>query len=581
MFIRRSIITLFLLALVLGMGGCVMAENNKFGIHVTVPTDEDLKRAADLVNGPDGAYGYVTLVIQENNREPHYWQEIFNKLRELKLIPLIRLATQPEGENWRAPSPDDAKEWVDFLGKLNWITKERHVILFNEPNHGAEWGGNVDSTQYGKVAAAFAHELKKQSPDYEVMFAGVDLAAPESRPIYGDAYGFLQESLTEFCKYFTERGMACRDYIDAIASHAYPNPGFVGSPYDSGRTSIRGYQYEITWFESFIQKTLPVYITETGWDAYRLGQDTAASYLVIAFNNVWSQDPRIMAVTPFLLNYQGDPFLPFSFFSQGDTPLPLPKYTQMQALPKVIGTPEIIDTAILVADIPPRLVEESSYKISVAIKNTGQAIWEKGEYQVSLQTPDPKGFQISADSVVLPYLKPFETTYAQLKINTGMSEPIPSGKVSVVVRSSGKTVGSVIPKEVVMEPRPSLALQLTLMSKGLSTGSDFEVQIFDTSEHLVYKKSPVNVTLGRAQVSGVSNIIPGRTYRIVILKPYYLPRQVVMKLGVGENIVAFEPLLPFDFDQDGKFSTGDLKGLLLKNNDADKNFFEKMQLLLP
>lgn len=581
MTIRRTIMSLLFITLILSMGGRVMAENNKFGIHVTVPTDEDLKRAADLVNGETGAYGYVTLVIQENNREPHYWQEIFNKMRERKLIPLIRLATQPEGENWRAASAANAREWVDFLGKLNWVTRERHVMLFNEPNHASEWGGNVDPIQYGKVAAEFAYELKKQSPDYVIMLAGVDLAAPESRPVYGDAHIFLQDSIKVFCNFFSERGLACRDYVDAIASHSYPNPGFVGSPYDLGRTSIRGYQYEIAWYEDLMQKTLPVYITETGWNSYQLGQDTTASYFIAAFNDVWLPDPRVKAVTPFLLNYQGEPFLEFSFFSQGDTPEPFLKYVRLQSLPKVAGNPDIIDTATLAVDLPPRLVEESTYETPIAIKNTGQAIWEKGTYEVVLRTANTAEFQISAEPILLPKLKPFEITYVQFKIKTGTSKPAEKGKVSVVVRNKEKIITSTIPKEVTMEPRPSLALRLTLMSKGLSTGDDFEVQIFDAAEHLVYKKSPVNVTLGRAQVSGVSNIIPGRKYRIVVLKPYYLPRQTVMQLGVGENTIEFEPLLPFDFNQDGKFSVGDLKGLLLKSSNADKNFFEKMQLLLP
>lgn len=581
MSIRPIIIVLFLFTLVLNMGGHVLAENNKFGIHVTVPTDEDLKRASDLVNGDTGAYGYVTLVIQENNREPNHWQEIFDKLRERKLIPLIRLATQPEGENWRAPGASDAKEWAHFLGKLNWVTKQRHVIIFNEPNHASEWGGDVNPTTYGKVAAEFAYELKKQSPDFVVMLAGLDLAAPESRPVYGDAYVFLQESLTEFCAVFTEKGLACRDYVDAIAAHSYPNPGFVGSPYDAGRTSIRGYQYEIVWFESLLEKTLPVYITETGWDSRQLGQETVASYFVTAFTNVWLQDPRVKAVTLFLLNYQGEPFLQFSFFSQGDTPEPFPKYTQIQAMAKETGAPEIINTALVSADLPPKVVEESLYEIPILVKNTGQAIWEKGTYEIVLETPSSPDFQMHAEPVFLPKLKPFDKTHVQLKISTGRNNPAQSGFVSVSLRYKGTVIGSTIPKNVKMEFRPSLSLQLTLMSKGLSTGDDFEVQIFDSSEHLVYKQSPITVTLGRAQVSGVSNIIPGRQYRVVVLKPYYLPRQVVTTLALGDNTLIFEPLLPFDFNQDGKFSAGDLKGLLLKNNSTDKNFFEKVELFLP
>jgi hypothetical protein len=491
------------------------------------------------------------------------------------------IATVPAAALVTAPSASDAKEWVEFLGKLNWVTKERHVILFNEPNHGTEWGGNVDPSHYGKVAAEFAHALKKQSPDYVVMFAGLDLAAPEGRPMYGDAYIFLQESMKTFCQYFTDQQLPCRDSIDAIASHSYPNPGFVGSPYDAGRTSIRGYQYEIAWFESLIQKTLPVYITETGWDAKRLGQDTTASYFVTAFENIWSLDPRIKAVTPFLLNYQGEPFLQFSFFSQGDTPEPFPKYTRIQALAKSVGTPDIVDTASLAVDLPPRVVEESEYEIPVMIKNTGQAIWEKGEYLISIQKPTTPGFELYAEPVEVPRLKPFDKTQAQLKIKTGLSKSTNTGLVAISLRHKDTEISSTLPKTITMEPRPSLSLQLTLLSKGLSTGDDFEVQIFDITERLVFKQSPINVTLGRAQISGISNIIPGRKYRVVVLKPYYLPRQVITKFRVGENTLTFEPLLPFDFDRDGKLSPGDLRGLLMRNNSTDKNFFEKMKLLLP
>ncbi len=578
---RRVVTILLFLVLILNMSGRIVAENNKYGIHVTVPTDEDLKRAADLVNGDTGAYGYVTLVIQENNREPHYWQQIFDKLRELKLIPLIRLATQPEGENWRAPSPSDAKDWADFLGKLNWVTKERRVMLFNEPNHAAEWGGNVDPTQYGRVAAEFAYKLKNQSPDYAVMLAGLDLAAPESRPMYGDAYIFLQESLKVFCQYFTDKSLSCRDYVDAIASHSYPNPGFAGSPYDAGRTSIRGYEYEIGWFENLIQKTLPVYITETGWNSQQLGQDVTASYFETAFNNVWSLDPRIKAVTPFLLNYQGEPFLQFSFFSRGDRPEPYPKYTRLQAMPKTVGTPEIVDTAHMSADIPAQVVEGSQYEIPVGIRNTGQAIWDMGEYRVSLQKSETPDFQVFAESVSLPKVKPYDETHVTLKVKTGTLDRAKSGKVAVVLERSDKTISTTLPIEVQMELRPSIELKLTLLSKGLSTGNDFEVQIFDATERLVYKNSPVTVTLGRARVKEISNIIPGRKYRVVVLKPYYLPRQVVSTMETGDNTLTFEPLLPFDFDQDGKFSVGDLKGLIIKNTENDKSFFEKMQLLLP
>ena len=120
------------------------------------------------------------------------------RIREKHLIPIIRLATQPEGENWRAPNPEDASAWAEFLNKLHWVVKDRYIILFNEPNHGTEWGGAVDPVRYGQIAADFAYALKQKSPDFRIMLAGFDLAAPQSPPNYYDAYQYIQEASKSF-----------------------------------------------------------------------------------------------------------------------------------------------------------------------------------------------------------------------------------------------------------------------------------------------------------------------------------------------------------------------------------------------
>src|SRR5450830_1826720 len=77
------------------------ASNNKFGIHLAQPSIDEFSKVKELVNLNGGDWGYVTLVIQENDRDKGKWQDIFNHLRQDHLIPIIRLATTPEGENWR------------------------------------------------------------------------------------------------------------------------------------------------------------------------------------------------------------------------------------------------------------------------------------------------------------------------------------------------------------------------------------------------------------------------------------------------------------------------------------------------
>ena len=140
--------------------------NNIYGIHLAQPHPQDIQAASDLVNSNGGKWGYVTLVIQENDRNREKWQGIFDQMRELRLIPIVRLATQPEGENWRRPEEEDAPDWIEFLNSLNWVVKSRYIILFNEPNHGSEWGGEVDETSYAKVVVAFARALKEKNQDF-------------------------------------------------------------------------------------------------------------------------------------------------------------------------------------------------------------------------------------------------------------------------------------------------------------------------------------------------------------------------------------------------------------------------------
>src|SRR3989339_2053487 len=110
----------FLMAIVIHTMHPVRAQenqrnNNKFGIHLAQPQDEDLDRASELVNSTGGEWGYITLVIQEDDRKLDKWQAIFDTLRQRRLIPIIRLATAPDGGNWKRPEIDDAGKWADFL----------------------------------------------------------------------------------------------------------------------------------------------------------------------------------------------------------------------------------------------------------------------------------------------------------------------------------------------------------------------------------------------------------------------------------------------------------------------------------
>src|SRR3989344_1646363 len=93
---RQIIVLLMSFFLAAGSVSAVFSPNNKVGIHLAVPSDEDVQKASDLVNSPGEKWGYGTLVIQENGPNHDKWQGVFDNLRKKRRIPIRRIGTEPE-----------------------------------------------------------------------------------------------------------------------------------------------------------------------------------------------------------------------------------------------------------------------------------------------------------------------------------------------------------------------------------------------------------------------------------------------------------------------------------------------------
>lgn len=544
--------------------------NNKFGMHVVQPSDDDLRQIAELVNSTGGDWGYVTLVLQENDRDKEKWQSLFDRLRQLHLIPLVRLATQPEGEFWRRPKKEEAEGWVEFLNSLNWVVKNRYIILFNESNHAREWGGGVDPVDYAEVAGAFLTALKNKSPDFWVMLAGFDAAAPSKPPQYEDEAIFLKQILNSQFLNFNS--------LDGWVSHSYPNHGFVGTPYDIGRNSIRTYQWELALLKELgLVKDLPVFITETGWphNQYQISNlkyqkssksnftefyspEKVAEYMKMAYENVWLPDKRVMAVTPFIFNYQGKPFEQFAWKLPNGEGF-YPQYYRVQALSKPKGGPAQDHTATLTASLSKELLIDSTYHFSLEIKNQGQAILDKKDgYRLVIinnQMPPPLEYFFS-DFVDLV---PFASQNLDFSVKT---EDVKGAfQLSVGLFKDQQIISKLFTWEFALTGPPSLQFGVRLFPKQMANVDDLEIQIFDEREQLVYQKKPLRLKDGYGWVEKVTNVALGKKYRVVVLKPYYLPRQEFIVFKKDNNQIVFEKLLPVDFNQDGKLSFADVGGL--------------------
>ena len=521
--------------------------NNIFGIQLAQPHPQEIRAASDLVNSNGGKWGYVTLVIQENDRNKDKWQNVFDELRELHLIPIIRLATQPEGENWRRPEPTDANDWADFLDSLNWVVKDRYIILFNEPNHGSEWGGEVDEKSYANVAFTFAKALKEKNSDFFIMLAGFDASAPSWFPGLEDEEIFLQKILTESKENIF-------NYIDGWSSHSYPNPAFSGSPWDYGRGTVRTYDWELGMLGRLgINKELPVFITETGWK--RGNEITVAENFQTAFNQVWNQDSRVKAVTPFILDYQGPPFLEFSWKKHQSDEY-YQQYYSIQSINKTKGDPVQLESGFVEYDLPHELVAQSKYNFRVTLKNQGQAIWDKDEnYELRITNNGLKSTETLVSDI--KDIKQFEEKSIDFSLKTTKEDT--NQKIKFTLTKNNQVLLESKVWKFNILPLPDLNVEVNFWPIGKGKGTDFELQLFDIDERLVFKKKGVKIDNGQGLIKDIQNVAIDELYRVVILRPGYLPRQTYTVFKSKGNNVKFKSMLPFDLNSDGKF---DLKDFL-------------------
>lgn len=304
-------------------------KNNLFGIHILFPSEVD--EAADLVNSSGGDWGYVTIPMQASDMDLVKWQNFMDECAKRHLIPVIRLATTGDyfvQGSWSEPSDYDVLDFANFLNSLNWPTKNRYIIIFNEPNRGDEWGGAPDPFSYAQILDYSTHIFKQRNPNFFIISAGLDNAAANVPGQSIDEYTFMQEMNQAVPGIFTE--------IDGLGSHSYPNPGFSAAPNDY-REGIDSFYYQNNYVYELTGKQLPVFITETGWTSNNVTSATQISYYNSAFNNYWN-DQNVVAVTPFLLRADEGSFSQFSFIVNGQqTDL----YKAYKNMPKVKGQPQI------------------------------------------------------------------------------------------------------------------------------------------------------------------------------------------------------------------------------------------------
>ncbi len=419
---------------ILAINNPLEQPNNKYGIHVA--SMNDLRDAQTLVNSSGGDWGYVTFVIQSGDRNKDYWQYIFDELREMHLIPLVRIATQPNKDYWEKPNVTEIDHWVSFLNSLNWVTENRYIIIGNEPNHAKEWGNSIAPEEYADYLITFSRKLKDVNPDFFILPAGLDLSASNTSQTM-DVEIFLRRIHSSRPEFFNS--------LDGWTSHSYPNPDFTGNVFDNGKRSIQGYKWEQSFLKSLgIDKNYPIFITETGWAKYSkktskytklLSEEQIAFNYIDAFTKIWI-DSDIVVITPFLLNYTHEPFDIFSWkFETGYYSY----YEKVKSLSKIDGQPRINEKLKVRSNyVFPFPNTDGKYTGILIIENIGQSIISSKELALrpldglsSLKTgasfEELKPFSSGAISYSLVIPRDKETDYYSFTVykkGEDLTEPI-------------------------------------------------------------------------------------------------------------------------------------------------------------
>ncbi|KKU88264.1 MAG: hypothetical protein UY16_C0010G0020 [Candidatus Gottesmanbacteria bacterium GW2011_GWA2_47_9] len=562
----QAIIVILFLSLappILAIYDPLSVPNNRFGMHIA--DLNDVPDVAPLVNSTGGDWGYVTLVAPQTDHNTSAWQKLFDDMRRLHLIPIVRLATKPEGASWKKPSKGDIRDWVSFLTSLNWPTENRYVVVFNEPNHAKEWGNTIDPEGYADILVTFAKALKEANEDFFILPAGLDASAASN----GDSL-----DAAEYLKRMVSAKPELLDLIDGWTSHSYPNPGFSGSPYAWGRGTLWTFSWELELLRSLgLKKSLPVFITETGWthsegkfwQPRSLRPEGVGANLAIAAGSVW-QDARIAAITPFVFNYQDYPFDHFSFKQLGNGEY-YAHYASYQAITKQQSKPRQresyeIDHPLL----PEKLVAGSTYALQTKIKNTGQGIADASQgYELVIE--DSKGFAIS--DVSLPRLEPGQRETLTFSLTTPNTPGV--YPVKLIIRHNDN-IAILEAREITLIPPPTLVVQTHLGWKRTSNAKNAKVLVYDGHE-LTHEFPDLALIDGTAVTPGLTNITPGKRYRIVLVIPSFLPAQTSVAVKETETLVRLPRLLPLDFDEDGALTLSDVTTLLKLQPHAVLNRF--------
>src|SRR3989344_3998396 len=312
-------------------------QNNKFGLYI-YRVDDFAKKAAELANSNGGDWGYALIPYNVKDYDTSKWNSFFDVLNEYHLIPIIQLWDVSKDPN---DAINETRDAAEYLNSLNWPIKNRYISAYNEVNDEKFWKNGIDPEGYAKLLDETINIFKEQNKDFFIMNGAFNASARTGG-------GYLDEQ--EYLKRMDQEVPGIFKRLDGWATHPYPHiNGYLGTPKDTGRNSIRAYEWELELLQKlFDVRNIPVFITETGWphaegENYNtafVSEEVAAEYIKQAFTEVWLNDDRIVAVTPFTIKYD-PPHDHFSWIKKDGSNYK--QFDVLKEMKKIAGKPPVVE----------------------------------------------------------------------------------------------------------------------------------------------------------------------------------------------------------------------------------------------
>ena len=290
----------------------VVSSNAKIGVHTRL-TDEveewKIKRSLELVRemGAGWIVEYFPWSYSEPEKGVYQWEHadvvIAHARRQgLRIVARIGLVPQwarPAGSTESYLDPARYADLGDFIYAFvaRYADAIDHLIIWNEPNLGLEWGYRPpDPAEYAAMLRIAYARAKEADPDIQVL--GGALSPTMGAPDAVDDLAYLQGMY--------DAGAA--PYFDTLAVHAY---GWRFPPDEPSAADAISFSRTELLRQIMVENGdggKPVMITEGGWNdhprwtkAVRPGQRVA--YTIQAYDRAWREWDWCQAVALWVFRY--------------------------------------------------------------------------------------------------------------------------------------------------------------------------------------------------------------------------------------------------------------------------------------